>query len=191
MRYIFGALAVIAIAIIAIALLIRSPAPNNGQKPGAKPVIKLLDYVNKSGNQVQWTIQGPLVGEDQKHSVRISISPNERRIEILDGYEQQIERSQTYSNSQAAYDTFLHALNLAGFNKDRKVANNEEKGVCPLGNLYDYDVVDGSDHPVHLWSSSCTTVDGPFAGNALLIRQVFQNQIPDYNTQIKGVKLQI
>lgn len=191
MKYIFGVLAVVAIAIIAIALLVRSPAPSNGQKPGAKPVIKLLDYVNKSGSQVQWTIQGPLVGEDQKRSVRISISPNERRVEILDGYDQQIERSQTYTNTQEAYDTFLHALNLAAFSKDRKVANSEEKGVCPLGNLYDYDVVDGSDHPVHLWSASCSVDLGTSAGNAQLIRSVFQNQIPDYNAQIKGVKLQI
>lgn len=190
MKYILGVLAVVAIAIIAIILLVRSPSStNNGQKPGAKKIVKITDFANSNVSQVEWKIQGRLVGEDQRRAVRVTISQDRRLIEILDGYDETVERAQTYPNTNSAYDAFLHALELAGFGRDRKVAITDERGVCPLGNTFIYDLYDGNDHPVHLWSVSCSTAFGNFAGNATLIRQLFQNQISDYNTQTKNVQL--
>jgi hypothetical protein len=192
MRYVLGAIGVVLLAFLAIFLLTRHSTPTNpNQKPGAKQAIKLLDYTDKTGSQVQWTRQGPLVGEDQRRAVRISISPSTRLIEILDGYELTTERSQTYPNTPAAYETFLHGLDLAGFVKERKVTNTDERGVCPLGNTFVYDLSDADNHPIHLWSVSCSLAAGPFAGNAFLIQQLFQNQIPDYNQQVHNVRLSI
>lgn len=190
MKYFFGVLGVVVIAIVAIILLSRTPSTNNsGQKPGGQAAVKLIDYIEKDDSQVEWTVQGRVVGEDQRRAISISVSDSERRIEILQGYEEQIERSASYPNTQAAFDTFMRALDLAGFSKERKVPLMDERGVCPLGNRHIYTLTDGRDRPVRLWSASCAPALGPFAGNTSLVQQLFQGQITDYPVQIRGVVL--
>ena len=189
MKYILGVIGVVVLAIIAIALLLRSPAPNNGQKPGGKPAVKLADFSSDTGSNVTWTMQGPVEGQDQRRSVRITVSPNERRLEILAGYEESVERTQTFSNNTQAYETFIQALNNAGFARERDVPLKDERGVCPLGNRFIYELRDDGDQKLRTWSASCNTAAGPFAGNALLTRQLFQRQIPDYNKQVRDVNL--
>lgn len=189
MRYLFAVLGVIAIGILAVVLITQNSGNSNTTKPGAKPTVKLVDYIDKDNSRVVWTLQGKVVGEDQRRAIRITISSDERRIEILDGYEQTVERSKTYENTQAAYDTFLRALNLAGFTLERKVSNTDERGVCPLGNNTIYDLQEGDNQPVHLWSSSCSSALGTAAGGTGLIQRLFQAQIPDYSAEIKLVHL--
>lgn len=190
MKYFFGVLAVVLAAIIAIVMLTRTPdTTTSGQKPGGKPAVKLLDYVDKTGSQTQWTMQGKLVGEEQRRAIRVSVSESERRVEILQGYEERVERSASYPNTRAAYETFLRALDVAGFTRERKVAITDERGVCPIGNRYIYNLWEGSEHPVRTWSATCSGALGTFAGNPVLTQQLFQLQIPDYAVQTRGVQL--
>ena len=190
MKYVLGVLGVILLAVVAVVLIVSmNPSSNNGQKSGGKPAVNLLDYISKDSSHVSWTQQGPVVGEDERRAVRVTVSASERKIEILDGYEETVERSQTYPNSPDAYNTFLRSLKEAGFSKERTVSQPDEKAVCPLGNRFIYDLTDGSNQIVRTWSASCSTTLGPFAGNSNLTRSLFQNQIPDYSTQIKNVKL--
>lgn len=178
-------------AIVAIALLLRSPSPSsqNGQKPGGKPAVKLTEFATDTGSSVIWVQQGPVEGQDQRRSVRITISPSERRFEILSGYEESVERTQTFSNNNQAYEAFIQALNNAGFARERDVPLKDERGVCPLGNRFIYELKDDGDRKLRTWSASCNNAAGPFAGNSLLTRQLFQRQIPDYNKQVRGVNL--
>ncbi len=192
MRYILGVISIVLVLIIAIFLLSRrdtTTTTSTGQRPGGKEAVKLLDYEDNTESELEWTMQGRLVGETERRAVRVVVNQRERKLEILDGYQETVERSQTFVNSPAAYETFLHALNLAGFSKERDVPIKDERGVCPLGNVFIYDLTDGSDHPVRLWSASCNNRLGTFAGDAGLIRQMFQNQIPDYSKQIRDVRL--
>jgi hypothetical protein len=192
MKYVLGVLGAVILAILAIVLIGgRGPdTDSNGQKPGAKKAVSVVDYSNNLNSEVSWTIQGRLVGQDQRKSVRIVVSQRERRFEILNGYEESVESVQRFQNSPAAYDTFLRALDAAGFSKERKVAVTDERGVCPQGNRYIYDLEDGSDHVLRSWSTTCSTAQGNFAGNAVTTRQLFQDQIPEYSKLIQGVKLQ-
>lgn len=188
MRYGLAAAGMVVVAIIAIILIVgRSPAPDN---PAKRPTaVQLADYANQN-SIVSFTTQGRLVGEDQRKAIRISVSPNERRIEILSGYEQFVERSQTYPNTQAAYETFLKALQNAGFARERKSAYSDSRGVCPLGSTYLYELSASGSEKIDLWSTSCRSSEGTFAGNASVVRQLFQLQITDYRQQTRDVRLQ-
>ncbi len=191
MRYILGVIVIVIALIAAIFLLGRrdTTPTTNGQRTTGKEAVKLLDYEDNDQSEVKWTMQGRLVGETERRAIRIVVNQRERRLEILNGYQETVERSQTFVNSPTAYETFLRALNLAGFNRERETTVKDERGMCPLGNVYIYDLTDGSDHPIHLWSASCNNRLGTLAGDVYLIRQIFQNQIPEYTRQIRDVRL--
>ena len=187
-RYAIGIIGIVLIAVLAIFLLTRHGSNTTNKTPG-KQTVNLTKYIDKTGSEVRWTMQGAMVGEDQRRSVRVVVTPNERRLEILDGYEEAVESTKTFNNTYEAYDAFLRALDLAGFTKEHKTAVTDERGVCPLGNRFVYDLADGSDHPLHLWSSTCGFNVGTSAGNAALISQLFRNQVTDYNKLVQNVKL--
>lgn len=186
MKYGLAITGVIIAAFVAIFLIVRH---NPSQPQNAPKVITLSDYDNQNAS-LSMTVQGRVVGEDQRRAVRINVTPTERRIEILNGYEQTVSKSETYVNSQEGYVTFLRALSRAGFVKSRKTVIADFRGVCPLGNRFIYDLTTGNGDTVSsLWGTSCASTEGSMAGNGPLIRQLFQAQIPDYTQQIAGVRL--
>lgn len=186
MKYGLAITGVIIAAFVAIFLIVRhSPS----QPQNAPKIINLSDYDDKNAS-LSTTIQGRVVGEDQRRAIRISVTPTERRIEVLSGYEQTVVKSQTYLNSQEGYVTFLRALSRAGFVKARKSTITDFRGVCPLGSRYVYDLTTGNGDTVSsLWGTSCASTDGTMAGNGPLVRQLFQAQIPDYLQQTAGIRL--
>jgi hypothetical protein len=191
MRYILGVFGVILLAILAIILIFTrssntGPASNASVK--APIVINLLEQDNAESN-VKLTIQGRLVGEDQRRSIRITVNQSQRTIEVIQGYENNVIKSQSYPNTPAAYSTFIRAINNAGFTKYRKGANSDERGACPQGQRYIYELNKGSEQMQRLWSSSCNTSDGSLAGNGPRIRQIFQDQIPGYERYTADVNL--
>ncbi len=192
MKYVLGVIGAVILAILAIIIIGgRGPSTDeNGQKPGAKKAVSVLDYTDNYNSEFSWTVQGRLVGQDQRKAIRIVVSQTERRYEVLNGYEETVESVQRFQNSPAAYEAFLRALDVAGFSKERKVANNDERGVCPQGNRYIYSLEDGSERVIRSWSTTCSAAQGPFAGSARSIKQLFQDQIPEYNKLVQGVRLQ-
>lgn len=187
MRYGLAAGALVVVALIAIILIVsRSPSSNN---PSTKPTaVKLTDYVNQNSTVV-YTTKGKLIGDDQRKAIRISVTPTERRIEILNGYDETVERAQTYANTKSAYDNFMRALQNAGYTRARPSAYPDERGVCPLGSTYTYKLQTPGADKINTWSDSCRAAEGTFAGSAILVRQLFQLQITDYNTQVRDVRL--
>lgn len=189
MRYILGVIAIIFVAFLAVWLVfVRTPSTNQAPAQSVQGSGKMTSYSNQ-GAVVSLTTRGRLVGETERRAVRVSVSPTERRVEILEGYNETVVRTQTYANTQAGYDNFLHAMDLNGFSRTKKPAVTDERGVCPSGNQYIYDVSVGGSRPVHSWSTSCTVAEGTFAGVASTIRALFQAQIPDYNAQVSSVRL--
>lgn len=184
MKYIVGAVAVILVAVLGIILILGR---SNDDQAGERQV-NVTDYADKDAI-LELTIQGRLVGQDDRRAIRITVSRTERHIAILRGYEETVERSQTFTNVEPAYTTFVRALGMAGFSRERQAIQTDERGVCPLGNRYIYILKDGPEQLMRLWSTSCGRDEGTFGGNANLIRQLFQNQIPDYKKIVSGVKL--
>jgi hypothetical protein len=187
MKYIIAVVGVILAAFIAI-LVIVNRNPGDPKSPNLRGAVSLTDYDNLNAN-ISLTTQGKLVGENERQAVRISVTRTERKIEILRGYDEAVERSNTYPNSQSGYESFIRALDNAGFTKNRPSKFDDNRGVCPLGNKYIYDLSYNDEHVSNLWSTSCSKNEGTYAGVPTLTRQLFEQQIPDYGTQVRGVKL--
>jgi hypothetical protein len=183
MKFIFGVLGVILVVIFAIVLIARGGGGGNKPKP-----LSVSDQ-NREGTSAQITTQGKLVGEEERRAIRIVVTQNERRLEILNGYEEAVDRTQVYPNTPSAYENFLIAIDKAGIEKKRETKQTDERGACPMGNTYIYQVRDFSQDLVRAWGASCGTKVGTFAGKGDVIRKLFQEQIPDYTTQIKDVDL--
>jgi hypothetical protein len=166
----------------------RSPSsPSTQPTATTSKGVRLSDYDNKSAI-VSVTTIGPLVGEEQRKAIRLSVTPTERRLEILDGYEQNVTNSYSFPNTQDAYQYFLRGLNNAGFIRSKKTTITDYRGYCPFGRLYVYDLSYSGDHISNLRSGSCMQ-EGSFAGNGPTIRQLFQAQIPSYSKLVRDVKV--
>lgn len=154
-------------------------------------VTRLADYDGKDSANISWTMQGRLVGEDQRRAIRVIVSRETRSIEILAGYAERVERSAQYTNSPESFAAFTRALDVANFGRERNVSQPDERGICPLGNRFIYRLTDYSNEIMRTWSDSCQVANGPFGGDksARLIQQIFKDQIPDYIKFTNGVKL--
>lgn len=188
MKYILGVFGVILVVVLAIILMSRGgddkpPAGQQGER-----VVKVSEQ-DREGTSVVLTTQGKLVGETERRAVRVVVSQNERRLEVLTGYEEAVERSQVYSNTPAAYENFLIALDFAGFSRERKAKTTDERAICPLGKRYIYELKEYSQDLIRLWDTSCGNKFGTFGGDEKTIRQLFEAQIPDYDKHLRGVKL--
>lgn len=184
MRYIIGVLGVILVIFLFVALIFGR---GNNSSTQTKPTTQLVDYADKNSS-VSLTTVGKLVGNDERREIRVTVTPNERRLEILSGYDESVISLQTYPNTQEAYSNFLSALAANGFTKKRATSVTDPRGLCPTGNRYVYDLSQDGNHISNLWNTSCN--DGSnFAGRASTIREIFKNQVPDYNKQTQSVKL--
>lgn len=181
-------LAVFAIVVIIIAavLLIFDRDPDTEQQQ--EDQINLVEYSGSAAKAI-YEMEGQLNAEEQHRTIRISVNRNLRRIEVLSGYNFAVERSQDFSNTQSAYDEFLHALEKAGFDQSKETPHEDERGVCPLGQRYIYELQEFGDRLIRSWSTSCNRTEGSFAGNANLVRQLFQKQIPNYREFTRDVRL--
>jgi hypothetical protein len=192
MRYAIAILAVIALILFGVLIF----GGNGKKKTPTSPTVTpktLPDYAD-SDAKVRYTIFGHVVGNDDHREIRITVSKEERLIEILQGYQGQVIKTQFYDNSLASYDVFLRAIALGGFTLQAKnPTQTDSRGVCPLGQQYFYELLDTGDPLTdqRTWSTSCGAKQGTFAGQASLIRRLFQNQFPpaEYNKFISGVTL--
>jgi hypothetical protein len=187
MKYVLAGLGIVVVVFLAI-LLIFGLGGDSDQPANTPRVTKLADYASKN-SVVSVTTIGKVVGYEEHRSIRVVVSPNERRLEVLSGYDRSVITSQSYPNTSSAYETFLVALSGQGFLSKRQSSITDHRSVCPSGNHYTYDLTDDSQQVSSLWSVSCSAKTGTFAGNGQVIRELFQRQIPNYSKQVSGVKL--
>lgn len=183
MKFILGILGVIFVAIIAIVLI----TGGGDDRPTEKPLV--VSEEARAGVSAVLTTQGEVVGQDQRRAIRIIVNQDERRLEVLSGYEESVERSSTFPNTQAGFETFLVALEQAGFDKKQPSAVEDERGACPLGRRYIYELREYSQELLRLWGTSCGGNLGSFDGKSSTVRKLFEQQIPDYSRLIKDVDL--
>ncbi len=177
MKYFFGFLASIGLIVFVFILIIRGFSGSGSKKNIPAP---LVDYANTSV-QMQYTIDGQINADQEHEALRITVDQNESKIEVLKGYTQAVAETKTYPSNQDAYGTFLRALDVAGYTKGNSdSAKKDERGFCPNGFRYNFDIVDGSSNKQHYWATSCG--QGTSKGNTNTIRSLFQQQIPDYGT---------
>jgi hypothetical protein len=112
-------------------------------------------------------------------------------LDVLQGYNPVVIQSKTFANNAEAYSVFLKSINYSGFlakTKNVKIPNSEQ-GLCPLGFRYILELnQDGTDLS-RTWASTCGSKVGTSTGAVSTIRQLFQNQIPDYDRLVSSVNL--
>lgn len=174
---------------IVLALIVFGFFIFRGRGPRSTPVApRSLPSLSDSDARMRLIIDGSPINSQHEHrSVQITVGQNEATVTVYKGYLGDVLKSKSYSNNQTAYESFLSALEGLRFTAVKRVANNNELGSCPLGNRYAYEVINNGNENVHSWSTSCGG-QGTYAGkNAATTRQVFQNQIPNYDDFIEGI----
>lgn len=193
MKWFLGVIgASIAIILLVVFVFRRPNEPTRiTTEPGGTTVeeqLHLPDYADSSA-VVRYTIQGKVVGEEQYRSIRISVSQSSRKVEVLQGYDQTVIDTKEYPNKQTAFDNFLQALDKAGYSNVREDISSDERGVCPKGRRYVFDIIENGDTMQRTWTTSCGSRTGSFAGNRSTIESLFRDQIPDYRKTVATVKL--
>jgi hypothetical protein len=181
MRYFLGFLAAIGLIVLVFVLIIRGFTGHKSSNPTNQS--SLMDYAGTS-TVMQLTIDGPIVSDQNHRAVRITVGRDQTTFETIKGYDGQVDISKSYENTQASYANFLRAIQLLGYNRgDTDPAKSDERGYCPNGRRYIFEVVTGSASVQRFWRGSCGV--GTFKGNNNTIVTLFKQQVPDY-TQVTG-----
>ena len=182
-RYIAGFLLALGLIIIVIILIIH------GLSGSSTPQPLNLDNDANSDITVQFTIDSPITAASTHHDITVNVGNTQSSIVITQGYDGQIDNLQTYPMSLNAYSDFLRALQINGFT----LGNNspvlaEEQGHCAIGDRFVYEVLNGSGNTLErYWSTSCNI--GNFEGNIPVIQQLFEAQIPNYDSLTNNITL--
>lgn len=183
-------LVVVSVGIFLVIMFLIILFVRRGDRPqqdlGINRDTNITKYADTS-TTVRFTQAGQINAREDHRVLQITVGQNERTIVLFEGYQGKVLKSQTYLNDQDAYRAFLAALHNSNYTKPRIASRNiDPLGACPAGRRFSYDILDGSEIKQSLWSSSCST-KGTFAGNANMVRTLFQNQLPNYNEFIKSV----
>jgi hypothetical protein len=183
MRYFIGFLITIGLIIILILLLFGGGSPKKPTTPKS-----LASYASTEA-EVRLTIDGQINADQDHEQVRITVNKNDTTFEEIQGYQDTVVNSQSYANNEDAYSNFLYALGHAGFTRgDNSKALANEKGYCPLGERYIFELVDNGKDIQRYWGTSCGK-PRTYLGSLNLTLTLFQLQIPDYQTLTENLSL--
>jgi hypothetical protein len=185
MRYFIGFLITVGLLILLVVLLLtggggkKSPQ-TTGQKP--KTTSDLAAYADTDA-VVRLIIDGQINADQNHNAVRITVGQDEVTFEQIQGYEGTVVNKQVNNNNQSAYSNFLYALGHAGYTLgDDKSKFTNEKGYCPLGRRYIFELMEGDHDIQRYWSTSCgKSAPQTYRGNLGLTLQLFQLQVPNYD----------
>jgi hypothetical protein len=186
MKYFFGFAAIILLVLITFVLIWRG-FTGGGDEPEAPP--PLSDYAFTT-TAMRLTIDGEVDAQQEHSAIRIIVSRSESRLEVLEGYDRVLTESRSYASNQEAYGVFLRALDRMGYTLgDSDPDLRDERGFCPTGRRYIYEIVDGTDVIQKFWSTSCDRDEGTFQGAGNRVLDLFREQIPDYRQLTRNVEL--
>jgi hypothetical protein len=177
------------IGIILIMTLIFGHGSKNSPKKAQSNTqsVNLNDYADIN-SKVVLTDDGRINGDDIHRSVRFTITPAERTIELVQGYEGNVIKTERFPNNSKAYDNFMRALARSGYGQVRPGVATDERGLCPMGQRYIYEVYDEDNTRVsRTWGTSCAKGTSVASSGSVLI--LFQAQFADYPAFMSGVNL--
>ena len=188
MRYFIGFLITIGLIIILIVLLLGGGGGNGPKKP--KTTKALADYASTEA-EVRMTIDGPVNADQTHQQIRITVDNNVTTYEQIQGYQDTVVNSQNFDNNENSYSNFLYALGHAGFTKgDITKALANDKGYCPLGNRYIFELIDNGKDVQRFWGTSCGGhAPKTYRGNLNLTITLFQAQVPNYQNLTQDLNL--
>lgn len=190
MKYGIGIVVIALLAVISI-IVLSGPknAPNkSGSKTTQSEIVVAAKYDLSDTAKISWERQGKVVGNDLRRTVKVTITKNTRTFDLFDGYNNLVEHHEEFASNQAAFSVFLRAADGLGFGKQIGGRIADERGFCPLGNVFVYELKDGNKTILRSWADSCTTSEGSFGGRADSMQRLFRNQITGYDKLVSGVR---
>lgn len=149
----------------------------------------LIDYADQDSS-VQLTYDGPIVAREDHRSIRVTVTADTRRIEVLQGYSGSALIRREFKNDENAYAVFLRAIDYEGFASDQKnKLGDDERGICPSGKRTIVELRNGGESQLRLWSASCDKDAGTLAGSSRNLLKLFQDQIPNYRDVTDNIRL--
>jgi len=181
LRYIIWLSAVIGLIIILLLLII----------PGGKtlPPPKTLASYAPTSAVAKLTIDGPINADSQHQSIDISVSSSQVVYRQVNGYDSDVVKQETFTNTQSAYYNFLRAIALAGYKEgNTEVSASNPTGYCSSGDRYIYKLTENGSNIINFWSTSC---GGPktYDGDVDITLSLFEAQVPGYYNLTSGVRI--
>lgn len=142
-------------------------------------------------HSVSMTVRGPIVADEAFHSYKIIVTPSSRTITTYEGYLDTVVDQTTLPNSVAGYTEFVYALDKANLTKGKQLTgdDNDTRGICATGNVYDYAIMSGDTTVKDLWTSTCSGSKGSLDASVSQLSALFVKQIPGADAQIQKVGL--
>lgn len=166
-------------------------AGNLGQDDSPADIVRettLEDFAN-SDSQVRLTYSGPVEGQEEFDQIRMTISRNQRSLEIIKGYGQDVAKRQRLSNTPEAYATLLRALYINNFTRSQaNDLGDDARGVCFRGKRIVGEVIDSGQTVQSLWAASCGRSLGTMDARWRDILKLFEAQFPDYRDFTRDVR---
>ena len=187
MRYFIGFLITIGLIIILIVLLLTGGGGGGAKKP--KTTMALADYASTNA-VVRMTIDGPINADQNHQAVTITVGQDDTTYEQIQGFQGTVVNQQSFANNQNSYSNFLYALGHAGFTRgDNSKALANEKGYCPLGNRYVFELINEGKTIQRYWTTNCGGNPKTYRGNARLTTTLFEAQVPGYDDLTQDLSL--
>lgn len=183
LRYFVGFFVTIVLIIILIILLFgggKKSDTNSSQNSNSDQPTSLTQIMNPD-SAVRMTIAGNVRANQQYFEIQITSTSDQNTLQIIQGYENNVIATKTFSNNMSAYQTFLLALQNAGYMQgDNNPELADDRGYCPLGQRYIFEIIESGKVVQRYWSSSCGKPK-TYLGSTGLTTQLFEMQIPEYN----------
>jgi hypothetical protein len=161
------------------------------QQPTAVNVGKrdLKDDDLKAG--VRMTIRGPIVGNEDHKSYSITVRPTSRDMTLYTGYNKKEVDSKQLRNNEHAYEQFVYALDLAAYMDGAPFTGsaNDTRGICATGEVYTFELLQGTNTVQKLWTTSCKNFKGSFKANRPFVEKMFKQQIPNYDNLLAKIDM--
>lgn len=171
----------IGLLFLVIILIIRG----GGNNP--QVVTRTLASYASTGSEVSFLNDGRINAASLHAQVLITVDAQKVTYRQLVGYDGQVVSTRHFANTQNSYSVFLSALANVGFAKGlAKKSIASEKGVCPLGQRYVFEMNQGSDQIIRSWATSCGV--RTYNGNPSATIQLFQAQVPGYQELTQNVQ---
>jgi hypothetical protein len=176
MRYFVGFLITIGLIVVAFILILHSFS--GGSTKSTKT--PLVNYAN-TNTTMQMTIDGPINAQLSHYEVQMTVGENQTQINLFQGYQNTVAKTQSYQSNPSAYAEFLRALDLAGYTEGESGSgvDNDPRGYCPTGYRYSFQILNGSQVTQSYWATSCGG-QGTFKGQTDIVKDLYIAQIPNY-----------
>lgn len=151
-------------------------------------IVQLTDYIDTDAVATMiWA--SPVRSDEEYREIQVSVTRDYAILEVVQGYEGNVIASKEVENNQASFEVFMRAIELEGFMESREADPDDDRGVCPRGNRYIFDLSNDGERISRLWSTSCNRRHGNLAGDRTDLQRVFLAQIPDYKEITREVDI--